>query len=100
MVLFMFGYLYDFMVEILIRVIFMFNFNILGEVNLNYLNIKKFKKYLFFNYLVEARKVKKSSFYQAQTLYLWVSPSLTQNCHAYSQQLTHNHVQYMCCKYM
>lgn len=37
----MFSYLYDFMVEISIEVIFIFNLNILGEVNLKYLNIKK-----------------------------------------------------------
>ena len=42
----MFSYLYNFMVEILIKVIFMFNFNILKEIDLNYLNIKKLKKYL------------------------------------------------------
>ena len=39
----MFNYLYDFIVVMLIRISFMFNFSILREVNLNYLNIKKIK---------------------------------------------------------
>ena len=51
----MFSYLYDFMVKILIRVSFMFNFNILGEVNLNYLNIKKLKNIWLGSKKVRAR---------------------------------------------